>query len=645
MKKNLKITGLIFSLVLASTNLLATIRLPHIFSDHMVLQRDRPIKIWGWAEANEVVTINFMELQKTTVTDRNGSWAILLDQAPAGGPYQLKINGKDNTILLKNILIGDVWLCSGQSNMEMPLHGDWASVLNYEEEIREANYSQIRSFKVEKAMQSKPQSDFNGEWTVCSPATVSNYSATAYFFARKLNRELNIPIGIINSSWGGTEIESWISMDSFGKLSSKFKEKYNGIEIEDFDQFVKANEVNKLAYEEAMLNDKGTNEQWYLPTTNVLEWKKMRIPQMWENVLGDIDGIIWFRYNLVLPSIEEKESAIIHLGSIDDDDTLWINGVKIGETRGYAVNRKYEIPAGILKVGENIVVIKISDYSGGGGIYGHVDDLYLKTSYNHYSLAGDWQYKEAVTNREYSYTSINPNMNNSLLYNAMINPIVQLPIKGSIWYQGESNTHQATNYRTLFPTLITDWREKWGYEFPFYWVQLANYMKKDKEPQESQWAELREAQSSALSLPCTGQVTTIDIGEADDIHPRNKQDVGLRLALIALSQTYNMKNIIASGPTLKTVTFEGDKVIVEFDNIGSGFSINNKYGYIEGFSLAGLDKKYKWAKAYLDENGKIIVYSDKVLKPINIRFGWANNPDINLFNSEGLPASPFQSEN
>lgn len=567
----------------------------------------------------------------------------ILDQVPFGGPYTIEIKGKKNTISLQNILIGDVWLCSGQSNMEMPVHG-WGSVYDYEEEVKNAEYPQIRAFNVAKSMNAEPESDFNGSWTVCSPQTVADYSAVAYFFARKLNKELNIPIGIINSSWGGTEIESWISTDAFIKLPDQFQDKYKNIKITNLDRFVKDNEANKGLYLEAMNNDPGTVNKWFVPSTDISSWNKMQIPQMWENVLGDIDGVVWFRYNLFLPESEDGKVAKIQLGTIDDDDIVWINGTKIGETKGYAVNRLYDIPSGILKAGQNVIIVKVSDHSGGGGIYGNPDNLYLKTANEKYSLSGEWFYKTAVTNVEFNFVNISPNMHYALLYNAMINPIIQFSIKGVIWYQGESNAAQAYNYRTLFPTMINDWRSKWGYEFPFYWVQLANYMSKDKIPQESEWASLREAQTLALSLPQTGQAVTTDIGDADDIHPRNKQDVGLRLALIALDKTYEMNNIVSSGPTFKTMSIVGNKVTIEYNNVAQGLVVNNKYGYIEGFSIAGADQKFVWAQAFLDGD-KVVVSSELVSNPVAVRYSWSNNPDVNLFNSNGLPAAPFRTDN
>lgn len=642
MKVNVKII-LISCICLVSISLQATIRLPHVFSDNMVLQRDKPIKLWGWADKNETVEVSFINQTKKVKADKSGNWALLLDQVSFGGPYTLEIKGKKNSISLRNILIGDVWLCSGQSNMEMPVHG-WGSVYNYKEEIKNAEYPQIRAFNVAKSMNTEPENDFNGAWTVCSPETVASYSAVGYFFARKLNKELNIPIGIINSSWGGTEIESWISADAFRKLPDQFQDKYKNIKITNLDRFVKDNEANKGLYLEAMNNDPGTVNKWFAPSTDISSWNKMQIPEMWENVLGDIDGVVWFRYNLFLPDSEDGRTATIQLGTIDDDDIVWINGVRIGETKGYAINRLYDIPSGILTSGQNTITVKVSDHSGGGGIYGNPDNLYLKTANGKYSLSGGWLYKVAVTNVEFNFINISPNMHYALLYNAMINPIVQLPIKGAIWYQGESNASQAYNYRTLFPAMISDWRSKWGYEFPFYWVQLANYMSKDKIPQESEWASLREAQTLALSLPQTGQAVTTDIGDADDIHPRNKQDVGLRLALIALNKTYGMNNIVTTGPAFKSMSIVGNKVTIEYDNVAQGLIVNNKYGYIEGFAVAGADQKFVWAQAFLDGD-KVVVSSVQVLNPVAVRYSWSNNPDVNLFNSSGLPAVPFRTDN
>lgn len=637
MKKNLTFLICFFSITFSVLH--AEVKLPRIFSDNMVLQRDKPIKIWGWADKNETVEVSFLDQQKKVKADKNGNWTILLTPVSHGGPYTMQVKGKNNSITFQNILIGEVWLCSGQSNMEWQVK----SSMNAKSEISNADFPQIRSFNVVKDLDMKPKSDLKGSWEVCSPATVGDFSAVAYFFARKLYQELNVPIGIINSSWGGTDIETWTSPESFSKLGDIFKERYKALNITDFDKFAKESEEGKKAFTQAMLNDPGVAESWFNPTLNTSTWKKMQVPKLWDGELGSVDGILWFRYALTLPESVEGKSGTIRLGPIDDNDVTWINGIKVGETNGYNINRSYAVPANVLKAGQNIITVKIVDNAGGGGLYGKPEDLTLDAGGKSYPLTGEWLYKVAVSNKAFNYVEFSPNMYSSLLYNAMINPIIQYPIKGAIWYQGENNAGQAYNYRTLFPNMITDWRTKWGYEFPFYWVQLANFMAKDDVPQDSDWAELREAQSMTLSLPKTGEAVITDIGEANDIHPRNKQDVGLRLALNALNKDYGKTDIIYSGPTFKSMEVDGDKAIISFNNIGKRLKSTSKYGYIEGFAIAGADNKFVWAKAYI-EGDKVIVYSDNISKPVSVRYSWSNNPDVNLFNSEGLPAAPFRTD-
>lgn len=632
-----------FCLLCFASALHAEVKLANIFSNNMVLQRDKPIKIWGWADKNEAIEVHFLNQIKKVKADKTGAWIATLNPVSHGGPYTMEVKGKKNSITLNDILIGEVWLCSGQSNMEMAVHG-WGSVYNYEQEIKDANYPQIRAFNVVKDISMKPKDNLSGTWQVCSPQTVSEFSAVAYFFARKLNKELNIPVGIINSSWGGTDIETWTSSDAFNSLPEKFRERYKDFKVDNFDEFAKTNEENKAKYLNALNNDPGISEKWYEPSFNTSAWNKMQLPQMWENVIGNVDGIIWFKYNISLPKESEGKAATIDLSVIDDNDIVWINGIKIGETEGYAVKRSYKIPENVLKSGNNTIVVKITDNGGGGGIYGKAEQMYLQVQEKQYPLAGEWQYKEAVTNKMYQFIDISPNMYYSLLYNGMINPITRLAIKGAIWYQGENNASQAYNYRTLFPTMINNWRTKWGYEFPFYWVQLASYTAKDDKPVNSEWAELREAQTMTLSLPQTGEAVITDIGDADDIHPRNKQDVGLRLALIALNKDYDKKDIVYSGPTFKEMNIEGNKAVISYNNTGKGLCVKNKYGYVDGFAIAGADQKFEWAKAYIDGD-KVVVYSEKIANPVAVRYSWANNPDVNLFNQEGLPAAPFRTDN
>ena len=614
----------------------AKVTMPAIFTDNMVVQRDQPVNIWGWADKGETVEVIFNGQKKKAKAAKDGTWRLQLKPMAYGGPFEMTIIGKGNVIQLQNILIGEVWLCSGQSNMEWTVN----SSNNASEEIAQASYPMIRSFNVTREVSITPKSDLNGKWEVCSPETVANFSAVGYYFARNLYQELDIPIGFINSSWGGTDIETWTSGDAFSKLPEQFSNRYQ--KIDNFDEFIRNNEEGKQKYQKALQNERGIPEGWYKADYDKSSWEVINVPGLWEGTLGAVDGYVWFSCDFELPSELAGNAAKISLAAIDDADITWVNGAKVGETNGHAIVREYNIPQGLLKAGKNTVAVRVLDTGGGGGIHGNANDMYLSVAGNRLPLAGNWKYKSSVINTDFGYVEMSPNMLPTLLYNAMINPIISFGIKGSIWYQGENNAWAAYNYRTLFPTMINAWRAKWGYDFPFYWVQLANFMQKEKEPGDSDWAKLREAQTMTLSLPKTGQAVITDIGDADDIHPRNKQDVGRRLALIALNKDYG-KDVVYSGPTYKSMQVSGDKAIITFDNVSGGLNVKSKYGYIEGFAIAGADKKFYWSKAYQDGD-KVVVYSDKVKNPVAVRFGWSNNPDINLYNDAGLPACPFRTD-
>jgi len=635
---------LLFTLLVNITalTLFAEVSLPHIFSDNMLIQRDKPIHVWGWADKSESIEVIFNGQSQKTKADKTGKWSLQLGAMTFGGPYEMVVKGKNNMVKFENILIGDVWLCSGQSNMEWTV----SNVNNAAFEISSANYPEIRSFNVVKDMSISPKEDLNGKWTVCSAQTVKDYSAVGYFFARELYKITDIPIGIINSSWGGTDIETWIPEDAFKTLPDLFSKRYINSSLPgDLETFMKNNEKNGDAYNLALKDDPGLKEKWYSQSAGNSSWKTMAVPQIWSNdELRNADGIVWFKYSIDLPEDVVGKSATIHLGPIDDDDILWINGHKIGETKGHNIHRIYEIPNHILNKGVNTITVRIFDGAGGGGMYGNPEQLYVESGGMKYSLAGDWKYRPSVITTQFNYVNVSPNMAPNLLYNAMINPIIHYPVKGAIWYQGENNAGQAYNYRTLFPLMIQSWRQKWNEQFPFYWVQLANFMQEDSQPVDTEWAELREAQTMTLSEPATGQAVIIDIGEADDIHPRNKQDVGLRLALVALNKDYGQSGLVYEGPTYKSMQKQGNKVVLSFDNIGNGLVTKSKYGYVNGFAIAGSDRKFVWAKAYIDGD-KVIVYNDNISDPVAVRYGWGNNPDVNLYNAEGLPAVPFRTDN
>lgn len=625
---------IIAAVILAAGNAMAEVKLPEIFSDNMVLQRDKPVTIWGWADKGEKVTVNFNGQLLTTKADKKGNWKFTLRPMPAGGPFELMISGK-NKVHYSNVLLGDVWVCSGQSNMEWMLR----NTNDAKKEIAAADHPQLRLFTVKKETSYKPLNDVKGTWYVCSPETVADFSAVAYFFGRKINQDIGVPIGLIHTSWGGTNIQTWISWDTMGTYPA-----YKNANLEEKQQLSEESKKKQADFVSSLANDKGDQEKWYDSPADG-EWKTIELPKLWEQTaIGNVDGNIWFKKTIDVNEAQVGKAATLHLSKIDDNDVTYVNGVKVGETNNYSADRVYTIPARVLRSGVNEITVKVTDTGGGGGLYGEENEMYMEAGNKDISLAGPWRYRPSVINSDFGIQDAGPNSFPSQLYNAMVAPIIQYAIKGAIWYQGESNADEAYNYRTLFPQLIRDWRSKWGYDFPFLWVQLANFMPQDSVPVESEWAELREAQSMTLKVPATGQAVIIDIGERDDIHPRDKQDVGYRLALAGEKVAYS-KDIVFSGPTFTNMEKKDGKLILHFDNAGSGLEVHDKYGYLKGFAIAGNDKQFHWANAEITGAGEITVWNKSVADPVAARYAWGNNPDdANLYNKEGLPASPFRTD-
>ena len=613
----------------------ANVTLPKIFASNMLLQRDRPVKVWGWAEAGEHIRLAFNGQALATKADKGGAWQILLAPMKYGGPYDMTITGKDS-IRLTNVLIGDVWLCSGQSNMEWLLK----NANNAAKEIEQSQYPAIRLFTVKEAVSFHPRKDLaGGQWQECNPSTAGDFSAVAYFFGRKLNRDLNIPVGLISSSWGGTIIEAWTSWEVMGK-----EELYKTVDLDEKEKENVTLKEKQERYNAAMKKDIGDTEEWFLPGRSPEGWKPIELPAYWEQTeIGNVDGNIWFKKEFELPPAMEGKAVTINLGPIDDDEVSYFNGKKIGSTQGYNIDRVYRVDPSLLQKGKNILVVKITDNGGGGGIYGKPAQLFVEGGGSKISLAGAWQYKPSTLSTQFGIADSGPNSFPSQLYNAMIAPLVPYALKGVIWYQGESNIGEAFKYRQRFPDMIADWRKQWKDSFPFLWVQIASFLPAAPTPSPSYLAELRESQHKTLAVPQTGETVTIDIGDAIEIHPRNKQDVGYRLALSAEHIAYG-KDSVYSGPRYVSAIADGNKMVLRFNNIGSGLLVKDKYGYLRGFAIAGSDQKFVWAKAYI-EGDKVIVYSDAVSQPVAVRYAWADNPDdANLYNKEGLPASPFRSD-
>ncbi|QDW25585.1 9-O-acetylesterase [Pedobacter sp. KBS0701] len=648
--QRLKSILLIALLLCISAFAQAKILLPSVFGNNMVLQQKTNAAIWGKANAGKAVKVmvSWNKINYGAIADANGNWKIKVATPGYGGPYTITISDGE-LLVLNNVLIGDVWICSGQSNMEMPLAG-WGKILNSEKEIAGAKYPNIRLLQADHITSNFPINDAkvaNGGWQECSPKYIAGFSSTAYFFAREVYEKTKIPIGLIHTSWGGTIAEAWTSAESLKKMSD-FSAAVDKIQQAGINpSTVSYNE--KVSNWVKMTTEKDSGYQagqlkWV--TAETTDWKSMTLPTLWEEAaLKNFDGIVWFSRRVTIPENWKTNGIKLNLGTIDDNDITYVNGVKVGETVGYNVGRSYAIPADLLKPGENIITVRVFDSGGGGGIYGEAKDLNVTNNAGEkISLAGDWKYKIGLDFKNIEpkpYEENGPNRP-TVLYNAMIHPYLQFSIKGAIWYQGESNADRAYQYRELFPTMIKDWRQKWAQgDFPFYFVQLANFMQIDNEPSQSAWAELREAQQKTLALPNTGMATIIDIGDAKDIHPKNKQEVGRRLALIALAKTYGQK-INYSGPVYQSNKIEGKQIILTFGNSQNGLKTADGKA-LKGFAIAGADKKFYWAKASIKGN-QIIVSSDQVANPVAVRYAWGNNPLCNLVSNDGLPASPFRTD-
>ena len=607
-----------------------------LFSENAVLQRDRPLTIWGWASANADVTVKFGGGERVLRADNAGYWSVPIRPRPAGGPYSLEVSSGGQTETRGNLMFGDVWLCSGQSNMEMSF--GWG-INNGAAEVAAANYPNIRLLHIPNNIRSTPVDDVKANWEVCTPQTVSNFSAAGYFFGRKLNQDLKVPIGLIDSTWGGTPAESWVSEPALKTMG-------------DFDATLAA--VHERAANPATLDaqranwwksDEGTTANWQNADFGDANWKTMALPAAWEDMgYADFDGVMWFRREINVPAALAGRDLTLNLGQIDDDDTTYWNGKVVGQTYGYGNARNYTIPGAQVKTGVNVIAIRVLDTGGGGGLRSEMS-LGAKGESTTMTLDGDWKYHLGASLAQSPPLPRETDQNTATaLYNGMISPLLPGQIKGVIWYQGESNEGRAKQYQTLLPTLIRDWRARFGAAtgapMPFYIVQLANFRTPNEQPGDDKWAYLREAQSlTAKNVPDTGIAVITDIGDTGDIHPKNKQDVGLRLALQALKNTYG-QNVQADGPTLKSAEVRGGAIALTFDN-ADGLNIKGEANRV--FAVAGADGKYFWANPTL--NGNVITLdSPDVAAPLTARFGWSDNPRANLYNSAGLPASPFRTD-
>ncbi len=648
----------------------AGLELPSVFSDGMVLQHSTEVAFWGKGHPGSKVVIEtgWHVAFKTEVAD-DSTWFVKVKTVEPGGPYMISVKNGNQLKNIYDVYLGEVWLGSGQSNMEMTLTG-WPptdTILGSADAIANADFPLIRMFTVTRNSSAQPLDNVTGSWKVCNPDNASAFSATAYFFARKLHKELGIPVGIIHSSWGGTPAESWVSGETLS-TDSDFAKVVEDLKTVCPQMVVYNNWLSKHPTIDAAIGADGVdplvgldvfNSYCTNPELNTESWPVINIPSMIEPVIGDFDGVVWFRKEVDIPQSWEGKSLQLNLGPIDDRDVTFFNGVKIGgieEVGNWQQVRKYTVPGELVKTGKAVIAVRVIDTQGGGGIYGKPDQVNLSVNDKEViSLAGEWEYAVVGQYKEDKLYLFNPETNEfasrpevsvvagshtpSALYNAMIAPLVPFTIKGAIWYQGETNVGRSAQYIRLKSMLINDWRQKFkNPDMPFYFVQLAPWHYNNVEGDAS--ARLRDAQRRTLAIPNTGMAVTLDIGNVNNIHPANKKDVGERLARWALVKNYG-KEIPFSGPLFAASAIDGDRMIISFTNTDGGINIDATVP--NQFELAGADGVFYPANATIDGD-KIILTAPKVKAPANARYAYKNGSVASLFNGEGLPAASFTTE-
>ena len=627
-------------LIAVAGNARAELRLHGLFSDHMVLQRDMPLRVWGSAAPGEAVQLVFRGQSLRTRADARGRWEMRLKPEPAGGPDIMRVSGASQQVLLQDLLVGEVWLCSGQSNME------W-SLINASDgpaDVAAADDPLLRHIKIAHRASLQPIDDITPTaWQASSPATAGGFSAVAWHFARRLRRELGVPVGLINASWGGSHLETWMSRQAIaGQKDLRGWLPQLPATNQEFSARDRAAKLAQIRRWQGEAAPADLVSAWADPAYDDRHWKSLFVPGVWESQgLAGFDGQVWYRKTIKLTAAQAQQAALLHLGKVDDCDETHVNGVKVGGFCGWDQQRRYMLPAGLLVAGSNLIAVRVRDDGGGGGLHGAAAAVKLQLGDSEIGLAGNWQARiEAPLLKDA------PDFNDlpTLLFNGMLNPLVGYGMRGLLWYQGESNVPRAAQYGRIFPAFIGDLRQRWGQgSFPFYYVQLAAFLPlKDNRLSGSPWAELREAQRLTLAVPDTGMVVATDIGDAGDIHPRNKFAVGQRLAGLALRQLYGQPNLTAEGPTLQRVLRKADRIELQFANVGKGLQARGLP--LLGFTIADASQVFLPAQASIVDD-RVIVSHPQLRHPQAVRFGWVDNPqESNLFNSADLPAAPFRTD-
>ena len=630
--------------ILVNTPVFAQVKLARLFSDHVVLQRQKPIPVWGWAKPGEKVKATIASQTLETKADAEGKWIVRFSPLEAGGPYSLNVIAKSGKASVSDVLIGEVWLCSGQSNMEFTV----AQANNFSEEKKNADFPQIRHFRVEHEVTLVPEKDLKtGEWKVASSETVGGFSAVGFFFAREIYQKLNVPIGLLHSSWGGSQIEGWISKEGM-MTNDELKGYAQNLPKtwEEADVIMDAKLRKQLFKSTSFIPSVEDEKKYISGNADVSSWQSAADPVGqwdWKGLMG-FRGAGFMEKDVEVSAEMAAKETTLFLAENDSQTDIYVNG-KLVSSEMVKGNKKITIPANTWKTGTNQLVVKTGNMIGspwfGPGLMGKSADLYLTDNSQKISLASNWKLMPSFAEK-HVYAHLMNNVGTTI-YNAMIVPLIPFAIRGTLWYQGETNAGRAFQYRQSFPLMINDWRRLWNDPFSFYWVQLSTYGAENDSNKGSNWAELREAQDMTLSLPKTGMAVTTDVGNPKDIHPTNKQDVAHRLAVNALKFDYG-QDIVYSSPLYDNVKFEGSKAIISFKHAEGGLVVKDKYGYLKGFEIAGDDKVFYFAHAEVVGN-QVVVSHPSVQKPASVRYAWSDSPvDANLFNKEGFPVSGFRTD-
>ena len=644
-----QLLGIPLLLILLPAWARADLRLPAILSDHMVLQRESDVALWGWAEVGEVVEVK-PEWVSTAIVTRastDGLWIVHVPTPEAGGPYSIEFKAA-NKISLEDIWMGDLWVASGQSNMQWPVR----AARDAEEEIARADDPRIRIFTVQRTVSAAPLDDCVGSWQPVLPETIQDFSAVAYFFGRELHAAMGVPIGLISSNWGGTPVEAWTSESTLATLGG-FEATLNRLAEERADPDGVQEQIQRRRgdwWNQLEELDPGSHEGWQQPALDLADWTPTPQPALWSGEeWAHFDGVMWMRRQVEIPAAWSGRDLTLELGPVDDMDTTWFQGQRVGATElpgQHAKPRVYSVPAELVEAGPAVLCVRAVDTGGAGGFSAPADDLRLglagSEQQDSISLAGDWHLRAGVPISELgSFPSggwLNQNRPASL-YNGMISPLRWMGIRGVIWYQGEANVRAADQYERLFKSMIQDWRDNFGQgEIPFLFVQIAPFQYGTPDAAS---ARLRDAQRRSLAMPNTGMAVTLDIGNPVDIHPSDKQSVGVRLAHWALATVYGVEDLTYSGPLFRSASVEAGALRVHFDHVGQGLEVRGEE--LTHFEVAGEDGVWHPAQATIDGD-TVVVSTPEVPAPQHVRYGWEDAAEPNLFNTAGLPASTFSSD-